>query len=77
MNVINGVWHDANVTKPKSGEQVLCVKRLKCGRKELCFGSWHEDLDRLITSGGNNNVIFWMPLPEIPEKEMEQHGKQE
>ena len=68
MGMANGVWHRAGVSYPKSGDQVLCVKQLKNGEKTICFGTWHEDLGRWVTTGGNSNVILWMPLPRIPEE---------
>ena len=74
MSILNGVWHDARLDPPPDSAQVLCVKENKKGYRSLCFGSYwpergHTDLydDRWVTGGGCNNVIFWMPLPKIPE----------
>ena len=71
MSLVNGVWHDAITDPPKDGKQVLCVKELKSGTRTLCFGTHWADRpydNGWITGGGNNNVIFWMPLPKIPER---------
>ena len=74
MSFVNGVWHDALLDPPPNGEQVLCVKENQKGFRSLCFGSFwrerfHDDNydDRWVTSGGCRNIIFWMPLPKIPE----------
>ena len=67
MSVKNGVWHDAQLDPPKDGKQVLCVKENRKGDRSLCFGSLHRGAG-WVTGGGCNNVIYWMPLPEIPEK---------
>lgn len=70
MSLKNGVWHDAQLDPPADGVQVLCVKQTKNGTRSLCFGShwqgrpWNNGW---VTGGGCNNVILWMPLPEIPE----------
>lgn len=72
-------WFDARVDLPENGEKVLAVKELKNGRRELCFASCIREYERYdyvrketvkgpywTTGGGNNNVVFWRPLPEIP-----------
>jgi len=71
MSTKNGVWHDARIDPPADGQRVLCVKENKAGRRDYCFGCRWEDRsydDGWVTGGGCNNVILWMPLPEIPEK---------
>ena len=68
---MTGTWHNAALDKPKDGERVLCVKENKAGRRDLCFGTHWEGRewdDGWVTGGGCNNVIYWMPLPKIPEK---------
>ena len=75
MSLVNGVWHDARIDPPENGKQVLCVKQTKNGTRSLCFGSYwrerqHNELfdDRWVTTGSCNNVLYWMPLPKIPEE---------
>jgi len=64
-------WHDAKLDPPPDGQTVLCVKQNKKGLKDYCFGRRYSDQkqynDGWTTGGGCNNVIFWMPLPDIPE----------
>ena len=71
MSMKNGVWHDALTDPPADGEQVLCVKETKKGVRSLCFGSrWsirQQWADGWVTGGGCNHVIFWMPLPKVPQ----------
>ena len=70
MSVKNGVWHNAKVDLPPSGEMVLCVKE-KAKIRSLCFGSYWPGRpwnDGWITGGGSDQVIYWMPLPKIPGK---------
>ena len=71
MSLVNGVWHDAQLDPPPDGEMVLCVKQAKNGNRSLCFGSHWPDRpwdNGWVTGGGCNNVIYWMPLPKIPEE---------
>ena len=70
MSLINGVWHDPELDPPPAGEQVLCVKQDKKGNRSLCFGSYWKDRpydNGWITTGSCTNIIYWMPLPKIPE----------
>ena len=67
-------WHNVKTDPPTPGVRVLCVKLPKNGHKDLCFGAWYEPSDiypegNWVTSGSCNNVIYWMPLPKIPEEE--------
>ena len=71
MSMVNGVWHDAAVDPAPHGVMVLCVKETKNGNRSLCFGTRYSDRQwdgGWVTSGSCNNVKYWMPLPEIPEK---------
>lgn len=68
-------WRDALKEFPPDGLQVLCVKELKNGRRTMCFGTHWNDVvyDRgWVTGGGNNNVILWSFLPEMPEGTVEE-----
>ena len=70
---MTGTWRNAKTDFPRDGQQVLCIKELKNGRRTMCFGTHWQDRqydDGWITGGGNNNVIAWMTLPEIPEGEI-------
>lgn len=80
MSAVNGVWHNAEIELPPDGERVLAVKQLKSGLRDICLAhcirNWeHFDYATKtthigpywVTCGGNNNVIYWMPLPKIPE----------
>ena len=70
MSTRNGVWHDAQLDPP-AGElvckTVLIVKQSKNGDKKICFGTY---MDRGVwtTNNGLGRVLWWMPLPKIPEK---------
>ena len=70
---MTGTWRNAKVDVPRDGQQVLCIKELANGRRTMCFGTHWQDRpydNGWITGGGNNNVIMWMTLPEIPEGEV-------
>lgn len=79
MSVKNGVWHNAALELPPNHEQVLIVKKLKSGVLQIGLGycipdyhyhDYYTDTDRVgpyWVCGGNNNVVYWMPLPKIPE----------
>ena len=70
---MTGTWRSAKNDFPPNGRQVLCIKELKNGRRTMCIGSHWRDRqydNGWITGGGNNNVIMWMTLPEIPEGEI-------
>lgn len=81
MSLVNGVWHDAKHELPPSHVTVLAVKELKSGLRQMglayCIPEWtttdpwtHEKhTEPYWVCGGNNNIIYWMPLPEIPKKE--------
>lgn len=79
MSTKNGVWHDA-VTDPPShdhiNETVLIVKANKSGQRVITFGSYNASTYRPIsqqwdgtwsTNNGKGTVLYWMPLPKIPE----------
>jgi len=63
---------------PDTERNVLAVKQLKSGRLEVCIARCIPDYKHYdyVTKthtvgpywvcGGNNNIIAWMELPEIP-----------
>ena len=83
MGVKCGVWWNAKITQPETADYVICIKQLKNGRQEMCLGSFNRDALQWDpekrdfvkgpgiwrTNGGNNNVIWWTELPEMPEEE--------
>lgn len=72
-------WRSVNDELPEDGKMVLAVKQLKDGRRDICLARCirnyeHYDYKTKTTHigpywacGGNNNILFWMPLPKIPE----------
>ena len=80
MSLINGVWHDANLDPPMAEDMnktVLIVKQNKNGDKVITFGSFNGTVlhpaamrweGKWSTNNGKGEVLYWMPLPKIPEK---------
>lgn len=76
-----GEWHDAALELPPDQLAVLAVKELKngdrgmtlayCIREHTTTDPWTKEKNTAPywVCGGNNNIIYWMPLPEIPKKE--------
>ena len=68
MSVRNGVWHDAQLDPP-AGElvckTVLIVKETKGGDRKIAFGAYMGN--GWTTNNGLGKVLWWMPLPKIPE----------
>ena len=74
------VWHNAAIDLPESHVTVLAVKELKSGQRDICLAycipdykhhdyTTGEDITKPYwVCGGNNNIIYWMPLPKIPDK---------
>lgn len=81
MSIKNGVWHNALMDPPASNVTVLAIKQLKDGRRNICLAycirdySWKNPATGAVVTedkwvcGGNNNIIYWMPLPKIPEED--------
>lgn len=73
MSVKNGVWHDAEIDPPGAdhiNKTVLIVKELKSGERTITFGSYMASErwgDKWTTNNGRGKVVYWMPLPKIPE----------
>ena len=70
-----GPWRSVNEELPENGEMVLAVKQLKDGRRDICLARCIRNYEYSKTThigpywacSGNNNILFWMPLPKIPE----------
>lgn len=68
-------WIRTTDRLPENNQSVLVVKQLKNGQPSIGFGSynadfinWKGELDpQWVTSGGCQNVVYWMPVPEVPE----------
>lgn len=72
-------WIDAKEELPMTSEIVLAVKQLKNGTRSVCLARCFRDYKfaNPVTKecwtapywncGGNNNVIYWMYIPSIPE----------
>ena len=79
MSTKNGVWHDAKLELPPDHVDVLIVKQLKSGQRNIGIGycipeykhhnyeTGEDVIEPYWVCGGNNNIIYWMPLPKIPE----------
>lgn len=72
-------WTSVADALPEDDTPVLAVKQLKNGTRDICIArcipNWeHFDITTKTTirgpywvCGGNNNIIYWAPLPAIPE----------
>ena len=75
-------WISVKHQLPETQVTVLIVKELKSGQRNIGLGYCireykHHDYvtgeDRIEpywVTGGNNNVIYWMDLPDMPPKEV-------
>lgn len=78
---MTGTWISAALELPKDGVPVLAVKEKANGSRDICiahcirefryhdYETGEEKVKPYWCCGGNNNIIYWMPLPKIPEKE--------
>lgn len=81
MSITNGVWHDAELDPPMADQMnktVLIVKENKNGSRVITFGSFNGTVlhvgsmkwdGQWNTNNGKGTVLYWMPLPKIPEVE--------
>ena len=79
MKWING-WRNA-ITDPPEGsyvnQTVLIVKKDKSGNRKINFGAYMNtgvtgeggEIYCWSTNNGKGTVLYWMPLPKIPEEE--------
>jgi len=68
------MWHDAKLDPPGKQLQyqtVLVVKKKMNGSTDVTFGKYMPEYaglpTRWSTANGKGEVIFWMPIPKIPE----------
>ena len=73
-------WISVKDQLPEDHVQVLAMKELKNGRRDYClaycireYEAWdyktgQNKIGPYWVCGGNNNILYWMPLPDIPEK---------
>ena len=73
-------WISVKDRLPEDQVTVLAVKQLKNGRRDICLARCileyeHFDVEtrtKVISPywacGGNNTIIYWMPLPGLPEE---------
>ena len=77
---MSGAWINAALDLPEDQVDVLAVKQLKNGDRSICIARCIREYERYDVMshqkvkepywvcGGNNNIVYWMPLPKIPEK---------
>ena len=73
-------WISVKDRLPEDQQTVLAVKQLKDGRREMCLARCLLEFEHYDVAtgakvkspywvcGGNNNIIYWMPLPEPPKE---------
>jgi hypothetical protein len=73
-------WIGVKDRLPEDDRAVLAVKQLKDGRRDMClarcipnYECYDVETRSIIKNpywvcGGNNNIIYWMPLPEPPKE---------
>lgn len=71
-------WISVKDRLPENQDTVLIVKELKSGQRQIGLGYCIEHYERhnyttgetvvepYWVCGGNNNIIYWTELPEIP-----------
>lgn len=74
-----GEWISVKDRLPENDGSVLAVKQLKSGLRDICIARFIPEYPhyRFETKdyvnepywvcSGNNNIIYWQPLPEIPK----------
>ena len=72
-------WRNAKEELPEEGVPVLAVKQLRNGTRDITLARCLHNYKYFVPEtrsyrtgpywacGGNNNVIYWMPLPEMPD----------
>lgn len=73
MSLVNGIWHDPELDPPRGeleNKTVLIVKENKVKERTINFGAYMVYSDghgEWTTNNGKGKVLWWMPLPKIPE----------
>ena len=77
MSIVNGVWHDAKLDPPGAehvNKTVLAVRRIGEGKNAYdkidfaIFNACYEGPSCTWEGKWNKRgVIYWMPLPNMPE----------
>lgn len=79
--MLYGEWHDALMDPPgveHINKTVLIVKANKAGDKTITFGKYMSNTYKPIsqkwegtwtTNNGKGTVLYWMPIPVVPEEE--------
>lgn len=74
-----GGWISVTDRLPEDGVTVLAVKELKSGRRDMTLAYCIREYDHYDpvsmthtrqpywVCGGNNHIVYWMPLPKISE----------
>ena len=57
-------WIPCSERLPETEDKVLCCTATKKGVKSIVIGYYMADM-KYWACGMNNNVIAWMPLPEV------------
>lgn len=72
-------WISVKDALPETGVNVLAVKQLKSGQRNIALAycireykrhdpvTGKDTVEPYWVTGGNNNITHWMPLPEMPE----------
>lgn len=80
VEAMRGEWISVKDRLPEDDRPVLAVKQLKDGRRDMCLArcipewEYYDASTRARTKkpywvcGGNNNIIYWMPLPDMPKE---------
>lgn len=78
MSLVNGVWHDARLDPPRPNQGAMLVIR-EIGKGAAAYRKYDFGIYNASTMAApsctwldgtwnKTGVIYWMPLPEIPEK---------
>lgn len=74
MSAKNGVWHDARLDPPRPNQgAMLVIREIGKGASALWkydFGIYNAPSSQRMDGTWNKfGVIYWMPLPKMPEVE--------